>query len=93
MSVMTSWGRLQIELQLQMSELSALCQSLAGSELSTVYHVGFASQLLSQGAMCQMCICPLGARSCTFHVWNEQGAVLGGVAVPYTSGLDQRRLE
>ena len=72
-------------------ELPALCQSLADLVLSTVSHVAVASQLLFQGAVCQMCTRLPGARSCVSNGWDELGALLGGAAVPF-AGLDQRRL-
>ena len=74
-----------------MSELPALCQSLADLALSRVCHVDVTSQLLFQGAVCQMCTRLLGARSCVSDGWDELGALLGGAAVPF-AGLDQRRL-
>ena len=74
-----------------MSELPAFCQSLADLVLSIIFHVGFASQLLFQGAVCQMCTRLLGARFCVPDGWDVLGAVLGGAAVPF-AGLDHRRL-
>ena len=48
----------------QMSELPAVCQSLADLVLSRVCHVDVASQLPFQGAVCQIFTRLLGARSC-----------------------------
>ena len=66
-----------------MSELPALCQSLVDLVHSSMPHVDITSPLLFQGAVCRMCACLLGARSCVHDGWDELGAVLGGAAVPF----------